>query len=320
MKVRRKLPTSAYDVPAATAHLEALRPKLDNVPGPRVIAFAAGKGGVGKTSICANFASVLSAAGWRVLIVDLDTQSNQSVLFGVDADDPGLDEDKGPLAAVLTGDTAHVTPICDVRPGVDLIPAGVETRKLSDYLATRSSQAERCEIVRSTIRRLGAGYDLVVIDSRPSGELLGELALLAAKYVVIPTRTDSMSWDRGLTTIADLYDAAEADARILGIAIFATARGATKIQAETREQLTTMLGGVAAVFETMIYYSERAAKDQSEAGLTADEYALAARALSRPIWEDPAAPQFAGNAGGTADDYASLTVEIVEALLAGEAI
>jgi hypothetical protein len=101
--------------------------------------------------------------------------------------------------------------------------------------------------VRSTIRRLGAGYDLVVIDSRPSGELLGELALLAANYIVIPTRTDSMSWDRGLTTIADLYDAAEADARILGIAIFATARGATKIQAETREQLTTTLGGVAAV-------------------------------------------------------------------------
>jgi cellulose biosynthesis protein BcsQ len=202
--------------------------------------------GHAKISICSNFASVLSAAGWRVLIVDLDTQSNQSVLFGVDADDPALDEGKGLLAAVLTGDTAHVTPICDVRPGVDLIPAGVETRKLSDYLATRSSQAERCEIVRSTIRRLGAGYDLVVIDSRPSGELLGELVLLA-DYVVIPTRTDSMSWDRGLTTIADLYDVAEADARILGIAIFATARGATKVQAETREQLTTMLGGVAAV-------------------------------------------------------------------------
>jgi cellulose biosynthesis protein BcsQ len=321
VKFRRKLPlTSAYDVGGALAQLGVLRPKLDDVPAPRVIAFAAGKGGVGKTSICANFASVLSAAGWRVLVVDLDTQSNQSVLFGVDPDDPGLDEGKGLLAAVLTGDTAHVSPLREVRPGVDLIPAGVETRKLSDYLATRSSQAERCDVVRTAIHRLADGHDLVVIDSRPSGELLGELALLAANYIVIPTRTDSMSWDRGLTTIADLYDAAEADARILGCAIFATTRGAAKIQAETRAQLRAKLGGVAPVFETMIYYSERAAKDQSETGLTADEYAAAARALSKPIWEDPTAPRFARNADGTADDYASLTVEIIEALLAGERV
>lgn len=318
MKLRRKLPrTSAYDVAGAISHLEILRPKLNDVPAPRVVAFAAGKGGAGKTSVSANFASVLSAAGWRILVIDLDTQSNQPVLFGVEADDPGLDEGKGLLAAILTGDSAHISLIRDVRPGVDLVPAGVETRKLSDYLATRDP-AERRDGVRSTVHRLAVGYDLVVIDSRPSGELLGELALLAANYIVIPTKTDSMSWDRGLTTIANLYDSAEADARILGVVIFGTARGAAKIQAETRQQITEKLGGVAPVFDTMIYFSERAAKDQSETGLTADEYAAAARELSKPIWEDPNAPRFAGNAGGTADDYASLAVEIVEALIAGE--
>lgn len=68
----------------------------------------------------------------------------------------------------------------------------------------------------------------------------------------------------------------------------------------------------------MIYYSERAAKDQSETGLTADEYAAAARELAKPIWVDPTAPRFAGNADGTADDYASLAVEIIDSLLAGE--
>lgn len=318
MKLRRKAArTSDYDLAGAISHLEVLHNKLVDVPAPRTIAFAAGKGGVGKTSISANFASMLSASGWRVLVIDLDTQANQSVLFGVEEDDPGLDEGKGLLASVLTGDISHVSPIRDVRPGVDLVPAGVETRKLSDYLATRT-QLERRAAVRSIIDQLGGPYDLVVIDSRPSGELLGELALLAASYVVIPTKTDAMSWDRGLSTIANLYDAAEADARILGVAIFATARGAVKIQAETRKQITKKLGGAAPIFRTMIYYSERAAKDQSETGLTADEYAAAARELAKPIWVDPTAPRFAGNADGTADDYASLAVEIIESLLAGE--
>lgn len=189
MKLRRKAArTSDYDLAGAIGHLEVLHAKLADVPPPRTIAFAAGKGGVGKTSISANFASMLSASGWRVLVIDLDTQANQSVLFGVEEDDPGLDEGKGLLASVLTGDISHVRPIRDVRPGVDLVPAGVETRKLSDYLATRTQQERRAS-VRSIIDQLGDGYDLVVIDSRPSGELLGELALLAANYVVIPTKT-----------------------------------------------------------------------------------------------------------------------------------
>lgn len=128
---------------------------------------------------------------------------------------------------------------------------------------------------------------------------------MSRDYLVVPSRTDSMSWDQGLDTIARLYEDSGATARLLGVVLFATQRGAERIQADTRTAITAKLGGIAPVLGTVIYASEKAAKDQSEAGLLAEEYANAAAALNKPFWEDPTAPRFAANSAGTASDHAS---------------
>lgn len=311
---RKSPPTSAHTVATAIDRLGELHSEINTLPKPRVVAFAAGKGGAGKTTCSANFAATVAASGYKVLLIDLDVQANQTVLFGVAPDTDGLDDGKGFTAAVVTDDASHVRPIRDVRPGIDLVAAGPHTRKLSDYLVGISA-TERRATVRSVVEQLAANYDLVVIDSRPSGEMLGEVALLASDYLVVPTRTDAMSWDQGLDTIARLYGDSGAAARLLGVVLFATQRGAAKIQADTRAEIEKKLNGIAPVLRTMIYASEKAAKDQSEAGLTADEYASAAAELDRPFWENPSGPRFASNSSGTADDHASLTVEIVEEML-----
>lgn len=46
---------------------------------PRRLAFINYKGGVGKTSLIVNIAACLTQKGKRVLLVDLDTQSNSSI-------------------------------------------------------------------------------------------------------------------------------------------------------------------------------------------------------------------------------------------------
>lgn len=42
----------------------------------RVITFANGKGGVGKTTTSTNFAGLCSAAGWRTLFIEFDPQGD----------------------------------------------------------------------------------------------------------------------------------------------------------------------------------------------------------------------------------------------------
>jgi flagellar biosynthesis protein FlhG len=143
-------------------------------PRTRTLVVASGKGGVGKSNLCANLAVAMGQQGARVLLLDADlSQANLDLLLGVH---PRYD-----LQHVLAGERTLEEIVVEGPAGVRLIPAASdvpELAELDDY---------RREALLRGIGTLDGQADLVIMDTA-SGVTRDVLALcLAADQVIVMT-------------------------------------------------------------------------------------------------------------------------------------
>jgi chromosome partitioning protein len=179
--------------------LFAMVPHPDPVPtGPcRVIAVANQKGGVGKTSTCANLAAALSKKGLRVLAVDCDPQGNLTQAFGPDPD--SLDKTLySVLVERLPLDKAILSPVLD-QPSLALVPANLELAAADLQLGNAVARESRLRQVLEPHLTL---YDYVFIDCPPALGLLTLNALSAATEVIVPVEMGVFSL-RGVAKLMD---------------------------------------------------------------------------------------------------------------------
>lgn len=175
------------------------------------IAFFNNKGGVGKTSLVYHTAWMFAELGHRVLAVDLDPQSNLSIM--------ALDEERletlwpdnehpdtlhGAVAPLFggTGDIrqAHIEALSDK---LGLLVGDLALSRIEDDLSTEWPRClegrERAfrvttafwRVIREAAQRHSA--NLVLIDVGPNLGAINRAALVASSHVVVPVAPDLFS-------------------------------------------------------------------------------------------------------------------------------
>ncbi len=247
----------------------------------RVVAVINGKGGVLKTSVVANVAGQLAKNGMRVLAIDLDIQGNLKLDLGL-SDHPANDAGRGLIDAVWNGGALPI--VRDVRPGLDFIFGGRALEVLGQLVRSPMAADELGEgsVAGEFVARLAPAadqYDLILIDCPPGNGELQDVALAAARWVLIPTKTDQGSLEGLLSVGPRVKRARQSNTglRYLGVVITAHSTGATRVRRNTVEVLAEVEDQVP-LFETYIRYTESAAQDCRSRGQLAHELAVDASA------------------------------------------
>ena len=170
------------------------------------------KGGVGKSTISVHFAQHLAIHGYRVLLIDCDSQASATTLFGyvpdldlTEADTlyPYLREGERPSLDYAIRKTHF--------DGLDLIPANLRLFQSEYELAARMARGQGALLDRLAqgIASVADLYDVVVLDPPPALGAISLSVLRAANALVVPVPPTVMDFSSTAAFLAMLAETIE---------------------------------------------------------------------------------------------------------------
>ncbi|HXX95434.1 MAG TPA: ParA family protein [Planctomycetota bacterium] len=147
----------------------------------RKIALVNQKGGVGKTTTAVNLSAALAQLDRRVLLVDLDPQSNATISLGIPPH-----QQKVTSYSILSGQTPQPLTVSE---NLHLIPSNIELAGAEMELA---SAIGRETVLRDSMAGV-TGYDFIILDCSPSLGLLSINALSYVNEVMIPLQCEFLA-------------------------------------------------------------------------------------------------------------------------------
>lgn len=148
------------------------------------------KGGVFKTTIALHEAQFLALKGYRVLLIDADSQASSTRFFVFNPDDSR--KKMNTIGDFLTGEINSLEPaiLKTCWDGLDLIPANLSLYNAELQLPFKAGKGtiskQFYNLLRDGIETVKDNYDIVLIDAPPSLGIISMNVIYAADALVIP--------------------------------------------------------------------------------------------------------------------------------------
>ena len=248
----------------------------------KVIAITNQKGGVGKTTTTFNLGVALAKQGKRVLVVDVDPQSNLTTYAGW--------YDENELKYTLTDlmeqsmndDEIKIKEsILHHKENVDLIPSNLSLSALENSLTYAMS---REYTLRNCLSSIKDDYDYILLDCQPSLGMLTINALASANSVIIPVQSEYFAL-RGMTDLFKIINKVRRQInptlKIEG-ALLTLVDSRANLPKEIATQLKDNYGSILNLFNTQIPRAVKTAESTSSGGsvFTYDKSGTVANAYS----------------------------------------
>lgn len=160
---------------------------------PAMIAVQNFKGGVGKSTVTTHLAHYFAVQGYRVLVVDCDSQATTTTLFGFNPHFNITREET--LYPYLSIDPTQADLLYAVKrtpwPNVDLIPSNLELFDVEYELAAAGADGQ--SVLAARFRKLKQGlvdlardYDVVILDPPPALGTISLAVMQAANALLVP--------------------------------------------------------------------------------------------------------------------------------------
>jgi chromosome partitioning protein len=148
----------------------------------RRICVTLSKGGVGKTTTSVNLSAGLALAGYKVLLVDTDTQGQSSYILGT--------KPRAGLTELLTKELSPEECIIRARKNLWLLSGGKSLAGVKRIIDRKSFGAEWT--MSEALKGLDHRYDYVIIDTAPGWDQLIVNVLFYATEVLVPVALEVM--------------------------------------------------------------------------------------------------------------------------------
>lgn len=157
----------------------------------KVMSFLMCKGGVGKTTSSFFVAQRLAAFGFKVLVVDTDTQGSLTSAFGLERYNLDVDPETPVLSDIVVEDCPPEEAIIPITKNLHLVPSTPLNANLDSKIRDRFKNYSLS--YKKFIDSVRGKYNYIILDCAPALNLANTAAVCVSDTVILPVAPDKFS-------------------------------------------------------------------------------------------------------------------------------